>query len=61
MDIGEKMTEEDRNVVLINCNLIEDLVYKIYVGKEEFNTINKHILSKWLQSIRIRVTDDMAK
>lgn len=61
MDIGEEMTEDDKSVIMINCNLLEDMIYKIYVGQEEFNVINKNILFKWIQSIRIRVMDDVVK
>lgn len=55
------MTEDDKSVIMINCNLLEDMIYKIYVGQEEFNVINKNILFKWIQSIRIRVMDDVVK
>lgn len=47
-------------IVLAESNFIQDLLYKIYVGTEEFTDANWKSLSLRLQSIRdeIRKHDD---
>ena len=46
------MNQRSRDIIRIEANFIQELIWRIYTGQEEFTELNKITLFKRLQAIR---------